>query len=125
VQFLDSLTTLTTLILRGCSLITDQGVQSLASLTALTTLNLQACRLITDQGVQSLASLTALTTLNLDGCSLITDKGVQSLASNLTSITPVTLWFGFKDRRASKEKKNRTKQTSPVAKRTRSALQCS
>jgi hypothetical protein len=33
VQFLASLTTLTTLILRGCSLITDQGVQSLASLT--------------------------------------------------------------------------------------------
>ena len=68
---------------------TDVDLQSLSVFTSLTSLSLSNCRLITDEGVlSSLSSFSTLTTLGFNDCRSITDLGMQFLSSltNLTSL---------------------------------------
>ena len=102
-------TSLTSLSLSNCKLITDEGVlSSLSNLSALTTLCFNDCRSITDFGMQFLSSLTNLTSLDLSKCgatqtqmsnfihfigdpnTTITDHGVQFL-SGLTKLEHLDL----------------------------------
>ena len=102
-------TTLTSLSLWNCRLITDEGVlSSLSNFSALTTLGFNDCRSITDLGMQFLSSLTNLTSLDLSKCgatqtqmsnfihfigdpnTTITDHGVQFL-SGLTKLEHLDL----------------------------------
>ena len=66
---LRDLTSLSTLYLHGCSLITDVGVRELRGLTALKTLYLNHCTHVTDVGLRHLTSLTGLSELYLDNTS--------------------------------------------------------
>eukprot|EP01018_Ginkgo_biloba_P002244 Gb_14523 [translate_table: standard] len=83
---------LETLILHGCSLITDKGLISLATgptARTLKTLELCECDRITDLGVSCLQQLSCLRVLNLAHCGpRITDIGVMALQaiSRLESI---------------------------------------
>jgi hypothetical protein len=108
-QSLTVFTSLTSLSLSNCKLITDEGVlSSLSNLSALTTLGFNDCRSITDLGMQFLSSLTNLTSLDLSKCgatqtqmsnlihfigdpnTTITDHGVQFL-SGLTKLEHLDL----------------------------------
>jgi hypothetical protein len=108
-QSLSVFTSLTSLSLSNCKLITDEGVlSSLSNLSALTTLGFNDCRSITDLGMQFLSSLNNLTSLDLSKCgatqtqmsnfihfigdpnTTITDHGVQFL-SGLTKLEHLDL----------------------------------
>jgi hypothetical protein len=74
---LEGLTSLESLMLRGCNQVTDAGVAHLARLTGLTGLYLEDSR-ISDAGLASLRGLTGLETLNL-GTTQIGDAGLTHL----------------------------------------------
>ena len=68
------------LILRGCSLITDEGLRAVAELKCLTVLDLDGCSLVMDVGVRAVAGLPHLTELYPYNTS-VTDAGLQHLTS--------------------------------------------
>lgn len=70
--------------------VSDSDLQFLATLTDLTTLNLVWCERITDDGLAHLKELTGLTTLNLKGCKEITDRGLVHV-KKLTDLTTLNL----------------------------------
>lgn len=67
-------TTLENLNLKGCSLISDQGVAELMTLTVLNRLNVSRCR-ITDVGLEHIGQWPSLRSLNVAACKGITDRG--------------------------------------------------
>jgi hypothetical protein len=75
--YLEGLTSLESLMLRGCNRVTDAGVAHLARLTGLAGLFLEDSR-ISDTGLASLRGLTGLETLNL-GRTQIGDAGLTHL----------------------------------------------
>jgi hypothetical protein len=85
-----SLTALTSLDLRECEQVSDNGLHALDGLTALTSLNLSFCRQLSHGGLCSLAGLTALTSLDLHGCREMSDYGLRRL-STLTALTSLNL----------------------------------
>lgn len=56
-------------------------------LTALTSLNLRECRLITNDGLRRLQPLVALKAFSLSNCTSVSDRGLQCLAQ-LTGASP-------------------------------------
>lgn len=52
----------------------------MVALTALTSLNLRECRLITNDGLRRLEPLVQLKAFSMSNCTSVTDKGLQSLA---------------------------------------------
>jgi len=87
---LGSLKELTSLELRGCSSMTEDGVRSLGRLSALMSLNLESCTQVTDEEVRALTCLTGLKKLDLDSCNRVTDQGVCALTS-LSALTSLNL----------------------------------
>ena len=83
---LRDLTSLSTLFLTGCSLVTDVGVRELRGLTALTTLVLRGCTRVTDVGLQHCNSLTALSRLDLYNTST-TQAGRNALKAAFPNLT--------------------------------------
>jgi hypothetical protein len=81
---------LETLILRGVTSLTADGLRAVGGLTALTFLNLYMCN-VTNAVLRELRGLTALSKLYLGGCTLVTNVGVRELRG-LTALT--TLWLG-------------------------------
>lgn len=65
----------TKLALKGCTKITDTGLEFLGGLTQLKYLDLQQCSGITDVGLLYLGNLKSLTHLNIVHCSQLTDAG--------------------------------------------------
>jgi hypothetical protein len=53
----------------------DKWLRALAGLTGLTSLNLKQCREVSNNGLRALAGLTALASLNLCGCGQVSDDG--------------------------------------------------
>ncbi|KAI8077945.1 uncharacterized protein B0P05DRAFT_118461 [Gilbertella persicaria] len=71
---------ITKVSLRGCDVITDNGIRSLIGLKNLDYLDLNNCK-ITDKGLKSLEQLHYLGYLNLSKTK-ITDRGIASMISN-------------------------------------------
>jgi hypothetical protein len=87
---LSRLTTLTSLDLERCLLVTDKQVLELSNLTGLTGLGLgNFSRSVTSEGLRAVSSLTALTTLSLDSFYLTTE-GLRAVSS-LTALTTLNL----------------------------------
>jgi hypothetical protein len=76
---LRSLTSLQSLNLLGCKLVTDAGLAHLRGLTALRSLDLWECERVTDAGLAHLRGLTALRSLDLWGGEQVTDAGLAHL----------------------------------------------
>jgi hypothetical protein len=85
------LTTLTCLVLGGCSAVTDKQVLELSSLTGLKVLSLGYCVNITSEGLLAVSNLPALTELNLIGCVNVTDE-VMHAVSGLKSLTDLDIY---------------------------------
>jgi hypothetical protein len=75
---------LRTFRLGNCSTVTDQGIAWLNSLEELEELVISGCYLITDQGIQSLfrRKMEKLKYLDISGCTFITDKSLSLIKSN-------------------------------------------
>eukprot|EP01049_Picozoa_sp_SAG25_P008699 SAG25_NODE_806_length_5254_cov_1897.297963_3_plen_176_part_00 len=80
---------LTSLILAGCSSVTDEGVQALAAACPhLTSLDLDGCTSVTDMGLRALASgCPQLTALDLGSSSSVTDEGLAVLMEGCPQLT--------------------------------------
>jgi hypothetical protein len=89
---LSRLTTLTRLVLAGCSAVTDKEVLALSSLTGLKDLALSCCPNITSEGLRAVSNLPALTELNLGGCVNVTDE-VMHAVSSLKSLTSLKILY--------------------------------
>jgi hypothetical protein len=92
---LSRLTTLTCLLLDGCSAVTDKEVLELSSLTGLKDLVLGNCVNITSEGLLAVRNLPALTELDLTGCDNVTDE-VMRAVSSLTALTWLNIYGCFK-----------------------------
>jgi Leucine-rich repeat (LRR) protein len=79
---LASLTALTSLVIYGCSSLTD--LTGLSGLAALTSLELRDCTSLTD--LSGLASLTALEHLTISGCRSLRDLGPLARLGELKSL---------------------------------------
>ena len=62
-------------------------MSAVSSLTALTTLNLRHCRNVTDEGLKTLSSLAALSTIALFGCPKLTAAAKQALRTAIPNLT--------------------------------------
>ncbi len=89
---------LTSLDLRGCDKLTDDGVAAVAEhCPQLTSLYLSGCGNITDVGARALAEhCPQLTSLDLSLCKRITDIGVQAVAEHCPQLTNLYL-YGCKE----------------------------
>ncbi|KAI8647372.1 hypothetical protein BD408DRAFT_439203 [Parasitella parasitica] len=76
----NSTVSVTKLSLRGCDVVTDNGVRSLNGLKNLGYLDVSNCK-ITDKGLKSLENLFHLNHLNLSKTK-ITDQGIASMVTN-------------------------------------------
>jgi hypothetical protein len=78
-RVLGSMSSLWTLNLSDCALITDEGLLALTGLRHLRDLNLCGCYYVTDDGLTVLKNYPELQRLNLDHCYLLTDVGLSHL----------------------------------------------
>lgn len=91
---------LTSLNLKGCALITDEGLSYLRQMPLLRSLNLEDCHQVTDAGLSVLQYTPLLTSLNLGSAShafrmsKITDAGLSFLQYTplLTSLSLTRCW---------------------------------
>jgi hypothetical protein len=77
---------LTSLKLRHCINITNEGVRAIGTSRSLTSVSLFHCVKITDEGVLALSNLPALTHLDISLCYKVTAAGVQAIRS--TTVAP-------------------------------------
>jgi len=88
---------LTTLELWNCTLISDAALQHLAKAsfaTSLSTLILRGCDKITDQGLEYLSqSCHNLVNFSVRGCKLLTDKGILTLVTQSNKFEELMLSF--------------------------------
>merc|ERR1712153_133313 len=69
-------------------LLTDESIKALAAgCTSLTSLNVRNCEKLTDEGIKAVAMLTELSTLRIFGCRKLTDESVKALAGCATLST--------------------------------------
>jgi Leucine-rich repeat (LRR) protein len=68
-------TNLSSLVLHGCTRVTDTGLRTISGLHRLCSLNIANCRRVTDAGLAHVALLTRLTSLDASGTD-ITDAGL-------------------------------------------------
>ena len=71
------LSNLSSLSLRGCKKITNNGLEALQNSTSLTSLNLHGCKRISDKGLEALTKLP-MKALSL-GLTRVKDEGMQYL----------------------------------------------
>lgn len=89
---LGTLSSLTSICMRQCVRLTDQGLGCLGTLTSLVELRLMSCPQISNHGFDCLSALTGLTTLGFTLCSATTDEGFRFL-SNLRSLQTLDLSY--------------------------------
>ena len=79
--------------LGNCSTVTDQGIGWLSSLEELEELVISGCYLITDQGIQSLFRhrMEKLKYLDISGCTFITDNGLSWIKRKAPSLLSLKL----------------------------------
>jgi hypothetical protein len=84
---------LTSLGLRGCSLLSPEAIVSVARLCAtLRELDLEGVELVTDTALHAIAeSLPALERLSLKGCVQLSDEAVGALAANCRGLSHLSL----------------------------------
>ncbi|XP_067235791.1 protein AMN1 homolog isoform X2 [Chanodichthys erythropterus] len=75
---------LRTILLRGCTEITSEGLEVLASrCPGLQVVDLTGCTAVTDSGIQALAlHCKCLEVISLRGCTALTDKALLELGTN-------------------------------------------
>jgi len=72
---------LTRIVLRSCDNITDRSVRTLARLPCLSHLNLRGCYLVTENGIAFIIEVsTTLQHINLTACTLLNTETVERLA---------------------------------------------
>jgi len=83
-ELVAKITTLQSLNVYNCVMITDDGLAHLAN-TRLKGVNLAFCKHVTDKGLAELAQIPTLTRLNVDCCKQVGDVGVSHF-NNLTKL---------------------------------------
>jgi len=85
---------LETLVLTGCTHITDEGMKNLSACQSngkLQNLDVTFCHQITDQGIKYISDLKSLLTLDLTCCRKVTHLGLQYLADNCPHLLSLNL----------------------------------
>jgi hypothetical protein len=59
--------------------VTDEGMRAVSSLTSITSLDISGCVLMTNEGLRAVSNLRALTCLDLTSCGRVTDAGVLAV----------------------------------------------
>ena len=80
--------TMTSLDIRRCIYLTDQGLAALKKYPSLHYLDMTGCPQFTDSGLAHLAEVRSLRTISMSGCAGITDQGLAALTS-LPELTDV------------------------------------
>eukprot|EP00873_Tetraselmis_striata_P020421 jgi/Tetstr1/440685/TSEL_028993.t1 len=85
------LSSLTALNLLSCENISDTGLEALLPLTSLASLCLQCCTLLTDRAVAILCRMPNMTALNIGHVPGISDAGLEELARGMPKLRSLSL----------------------------------